>query len=146
MRKVPVLLIAILLVSSTAVIATADVDLGFSQTMYSTYYRLDVQNFYFEVPVEGDVKSFHLGGQLDTTFWDLYGTGAVEFETNSDAEFYPEKLALGIGYPIEFGPMKIFGEMRVSSPKWLDVNTWSAEPYIGLQFTWSAFRQTVPEK
>lgn len=144
-RKLLISLLVLGLVITGAVTAFGDIDLGFSQTMTNTYYRLDVENFFFEVPVDGKLYNFNLGGQLDTTFWALYGTGAVTFKSTS-YEFKPESLSLGLGYPVEFGPIKIFAEMRVSSPQWLDANTWTAKPYLGFQFTWSAFRQKIPEE
>ncbi len=143
MRKLLILFMAVFLVSAGAVVATADVELGFSQNMADTYYRLDVQNFFFELPVEGQITHFNLGGQLDTTFYDLYGLGAVKFVDDS-GEFYPKELGLGLGYPITFGPIKVFAEMRVSSPQWIDVNTWSAEPFVGFEFKFSAFDEGEP--
>jgi len=142
MRKLLILFLTISLVSAGVVVATADVELGFSQNMADTYYRLDVQNFFFELPVEGQVTHFNLGGQLDTTFYNLYGLGAVKF-VEEENEYYPEELGLGLGYPVVFGPIKVFAELRVTSPKWIDVNTWSAEPFVGFEFQFSAFEEPV---
>ncbi len=125
------------LLSTGAVIATADVDMGFSQDMVDSYYRLDVKSFFFELPVEGQIDSFKLGGKMDTTFYNLYGLGAVSFD-EVDNKLKPEELGLGLGYPIEFGPIKVFAEMRASSPRWLNVNSWSFTPLVGLQFSFDS--------
>lgn len=117
----------------------ADVDLGLAQDMSDTAFRIDAENFLFEVPAKDKLDAFSAGATIPTTFWETYGLATLNFaEEDSSGKLKYDEMTLGVGYPIEFGDFTLRGELRASSPNWTKFKEWTWTPMLSLQFSFDS--------
>lgn len=113
------------------------VDIGYLQGFGGdNSLRLDVNNFLFSIPLEGEtINQFNVGAKLPTPLGDLYGGPYVNFADSAgeDDEFGLDKGGLLFGYPIKWGPVTIRGEFQVDSPKWSNPDTYDGQIKLGGQ-------------
>ncbi len=121
----------------------ADVDLGFSQDMSNSSFRVDASNFVFEVPVKDELDEFSFGATVPFAFWRSYGIAMINLAEDGQTEKLGLKdMMVGVGYPIYFGDFTLRGELRASSPNWTEFKNWTYTPLLSIQFN---FDTLLPE-
>lgn len=143
-KKFLAVTLALVLASGFAAVASANVDLGFMQDTTNTSLRFDYQSFLFEVPLDSEITEMSVGGKLPIALGNSYGLTELTFTAPAgDEPMGFGALGFGLGYPIEFGSVKIRAEMVVASPEWQAFEDWTFEPSIGIQFGFSGLDEAI---
>lgn len=133
MDKIAVLTLIMLLVISVGVHAY-DLDVGFMQGITDSKLRLDISNFLFEVDGDQNAVNITPGFKLDTGFYDLYGVGKLNFAQQSFYTYEPDRFRVGLGYPIDFGKIKLRSEITAFNLSWYNWDDVQFVIRFGAQF------------